>query len=79
MQQRYLTFALFEGDGMLGGSLDGVDREALYKAVRAGLIERGRSRPRKSQFRFTETFPHKRSRPLLPAIYQAIYRTRAQW
>jgi hypothetical protein len=37
MQQRYLSFALFNGGGMLSRSLEGVDREALYEAVRAGL------------------------------------------
>ena len=37
MQQRYLSFALFDSGGMLSRSLDGVDREALYEAVRAGL------------------------------------------
>ncbi len=41
-------------DGMLRGSLDGVDREALYKAVRAGLKnEDGRARGQ-SQFRLPE-------------------------
>jgi hypothetical protein len=45
MQQRYLSFALFDRDGMLGRSLDGVDREALYNAVRAGLKNQdGRAR-----------------------------------
>ncbi|RLT13186.1 MAG: acetylesterase, partial [Planctomycetota bacterium] len=45
MQQRYLSFALFERDGMLGRSLEGVDREALNKAVRAGLKNQdGRAR-----------------------------------
>jgi hypothetical protein len=45
MQQRYLTFALFDRDGMLSRSLDGVDREALYTAVRAGLKNQdGRAR-----------------------------------
>lgn len=37
MQQRYLSFALFDSGGMLSRSLEGVDREALYQAVRAGL------------------------------------------
>ena len=36
MQQRYLSFALFDGGGMLSRSIEGVDREALYEAVRAG-------------------------------------------
>ena len=38
MQQRYLMFALFDQrSGLLRRSLDGVDREALYEVVRAGL------------------------------------------
>lgn len=37
MQQRYLSFALFERNGMLSRSLEGVDRSTLYVAVRAGL------------------------------------------
>jgi hypothetical protein len=38
MQQRYLCFALFQSrTGMLRRSLAGVDRAALYAAVRAGL------------------------------------------
>jgi hypothetical protein len=45
MQQHYLSFALFEHDGMLGRSLEGVDRPSLFKAVRAGLKnEDGRAR-----------------------------------
>jgi len=42
MQQRYLCFVLFDrGNGMLKRSLDGVDKEALYKGVRAGLQNEG--------------------------------------
>ena len=46
MQQRYLSYALFDhGGGMLSRSLDGADREALYKAVSAGLKNQdGRAR-----------------------------------
>ena len=71
MQQRYLSFALFDGGGMLSRSLDGVDREALYAAVRAGLKNQdGRARGAiGSVYRnlFTEEI-----KPLLPAIYQAV-------
>jgi hypothetical protein len=71
MQQRYLSFALFDGDGMLRGSLDGVDREALYKAVRAGLKnEDGRARGSLSSV--YENLSARDIDPLLPAIYQAI-------
>ena len=71
MQQRYLSFALFDGSGMLNRSLDGVDREALYKAVKAGLKNQdGRARGAiGSVYRnlYTEEIT-----PLLPAIYQAV-------
>lgn len=71
MQQRYLTFALFDGDGMLRKSLDGVDREALYKAVRAGLKnEDGRARSSLSSV--YRNLSAEDIKPLLPAIYRAI-------
>jgi len=71
MQQRYLAFALFNRDGMLGRSLEGIDREALYKAVRAGLKnEDGRARGSiGSVYRHLSL---DEIRPLLPAIYAAI-------
>ncbi|ADG68966.1 protein of unknown function DUF303 acetylesterase putative [Planctopirus limnophila DSM 3776] len=71
MQQRYLSFALFDDDGMLGRSLDGVDRPALYKAVRAGLKnEDGRARGSiGSVYRHLSL---EEIKPLLPAIYEAI-------
>ena len=71
MQQRYLSFALFDDGGMLRRSLDGVDREALYKAVRAGLKNQdGRARGAiGSVYRNLSTEDIK---PLLPAIYQAV-------
>ncbi len=71
MQQRYLSFALFDGSGMLNRSLDGVDREALYKAVRAGLRNQdGRARGAiGSVYRNLDT---EEIKPLLPAIYQAV-------
>ncbi|MDP1562871.1 MAG: DUF6288 domain-containing protein [Pirellulaceae bacterium] len=71
MQQRYLTFALFEGNGMLGGSLDGVDREALYNAVRAGLKNQD-GRARGSLSSVYRNLSADEIKPLLPAIYQAI-------
>jgi len=76
MQQRYLSFALFDtngehGDGMLSRSLEGVDRAALYKAVRAGLHNQdGRARGALgSVYRNLST---SEIDPLLPAIYQAV-------
>ncbi|MCB1235173.1 MAG: HEAT repeat domain-containing protein, partial [Verrucomicrobiae bacterium] len=72
MQQRYLCFALFDRrDGLLKRSLEGVDREALFAAVRAGLRnEDGRARgvigSVYQQLSFEEI------EPLLPAIRQAV-------
>jgi len=71
MQQRYLTFALFDDDGMLRESLRGVDREALYKAVRVGLRnEDGRARSSLSSV--YRKLSAEEIKPLLPAIYRAI-------
>jgi hypothetical protein len=71
MQQRYLTLALFSGDGMLGGDLVGVDRESLYKAVRAGLKNQD-GRARGSLSSVYRNLSAQDIKPLLPAIYQAI-------
>jgi hypothetical protein len=71
MQQRYLSFALFDDGGMLGKSLDGVDREALYKAVRAGLKNQD-GRARGSIGSVYQNLSTQDITPLLPSIYQAI-------
>jgi HEAT repeat protein len=71
MQQRYLSFALFDSSGMLSRSLDGVDREALYKAVRAGLRNQD-GRARGSIGSVYRNLSTEDIQPLLPAIYQAI-------
>ena len=71
MQQRYLSFALFDDGGMLSRSLDGVDREALYKAVRAGLKNQD-GRARGSIGSVYRNLSFEEIKPLLPAIYQAI-------
>ncbi len=72
MQQRYLSFALFDRpDGMLSRSLEGVDREALYTAVRAGLKNQdGRARGAIGSVYRNLSFEE--IKPLLPAIYQAV-------
>jgi Family of unknown function (DUF6288)/HEAT repeats len=71
MQQRYLSFALFERGGLLGRSLEGVDRPALYKAVRAGLKnEDGRARG--SIGSIYRHLSLDEITPLLPAIHEAI-------
>ncbi len=76
MQQRYLSFALFErggehGSGILSRSLDGVDRELLCQAVCAGLKnEDGRARGTiGSVYR---NLSAEEIKPLLPAILQAV-------
>jgi hypothetical protein len=71
MQQRYLTFALFDRDGMLSRSLDGVDRPALYKAVQAGLKNQD-GRARGSIGSVYRQLSFEEIQPLLPAIYEAI-------
>jgi hypothetical protein len=71
MQQRYLSFALFDNGGMLSRSLEGVDREALYQAVRAGLNNQD-GRARGSIGSVYRNLSAEEIKPLLPAIYQAI-------
>jgi hypothetical protein len=71
MQQRYLAFALFGEGGMLSRSLEGVDREALYQAVRAGLKNQD-GRARGSIGSVYRNLSAEDIKPLLPAIYQAI-------
>jgi hypothetical protein len=71
MQQRYLSFALFDRDGLLSRSLDGVDRPALYKAVQAGLKNQD-GRARGSIGSVYRQLSLNEIKPLLPAIYEAI-------
>jgi len=72
MEQRYLCFALFNRrDGLLGRSLEGVDRALLVEAVRAGLRnEDGRARG--SLGSVYENLSYDEIKPLLPAIHEAI-------
>ncbi len=72
MQQRYLTFALFnKRGGLIGRSLDGVDRDLLYKAVAAGLRnEDGRARG--SFVSVYDNLTHEEIKPLLPSILRAV-------
>ena len=66
MEQRYLCFALFnQRGGMLGRSLEGVDRELLYAAVRAGLRTKTAA-PEAASDRFTRTSPTKKSSRCCP-------------
>ena len=72
MEQRYLCFVLFDRrEGMLRRSLEGVDRQALYAAIRVGLQnEDGRARSAVASV--YEQLSFEMLEPLLPAIYQAI-------
>jgi hypothetical protein len=72
MEQRYLCFALFaRRGGLISRSLEGVDRELLLEAVRAGLRnEDGRARGCLGTVYENLTFEE--IKPLLPAIHQAI-------
>jgi len=72
MLQRYLCFALFNNrSGLLRSSLQEVDREALYEAVRAGLQnEDGRARGTLAAVYRNLTFEE--IEPLLPAIHRAV-------
>ena len=71
MQQRYLAFALFDRQGLLNKSLDGVDRSALYEAVKVGLGNQD-GRARGSLSSVYRNLTSTEIAPLLPAIYQAV-------
>lgn len=72
MEQRYLVKILFSNrGGLLGNSLEGVDRELLYQVVRAGLKNedghaRGALSPVFKNLSFEEL------QPLMPVIHRAI-------
>jgi hypothetical protein len=72
MEQRFMCFALFDRrGGLLGQSLDGVDRGQLMKAVRAGLVnEDGRARGSIGSVYANLSFDE--LKPLMPAIRDAI-------
>ncbi|MES2981522.1 MAG: DUF6288 domain-containing protein [Verrucomicrobiota bacterium] len=68
MEQRFISSSVFSH--MLRNSLDGVDREKLFTAVRAGLKnEDGRARG--SIASVYKKLSTEEIQPLLPAIYQA--------
>jgi hypothetical protein len=70
MEQRYLSFAVF-GKMLKRSSLDVVDRDLLFKAVRAGLKnEDGRARG--SYASIYDKLSYKELEPLMPDIYRAI-------
>jgi len=71
MLQRYLSFALFGRGGFLENSLEEVDREALFRAVREGLKNEN-GRPRGAYASIYLKLPYSKIRPLLPSIIQAV-------
>jgi hypothetical protein len=72
MEQRYLCFALFNRrGGLIGQSLEGVDRDLLVKAVRAGLLNQD-GRARGSFGSVYQNLSYEEIMPLLPAVHQAI-------
>lgn len=72
MEQRYLANALFaKRGGLLGRTVEGIDRDALMKAVRIGLKNQdGRARGALASVYQTLSFDE--IQPLLPAIRDAI-------
>lgn len=69
MEQRFISSIVF--GQMLKKSLDGVDREQLFAAVRAGLKnEDGRARG--SIAGIYQKLSYEEIEPLIPAIYQAV-------
>ncbi|MFG0287454.1 MAG: DUF6288 domain-containing protein [Rhodopirellula sp. JB044] len=71
MEQRFLCFSLFNRrGGLIGESIDGVDRELLLRAVRVGLQnEDGRARG--SVGSVYDHLTYDEIKPILPAIHQA--------
>lgn len=72
MEQRYLVKILFNTrNGLLGRSLDGVDRELLYEVVRSGLQnEDGHARGAFSSVYANLSFEE--LKPVMPSIHRAI-------
>ncbi len=71
MQQRYLSWALFGRNGLVQGSMKDVDRDLLFKAVRAGLKNED-GRARQSYTEVYKQFNFEELKPLLPAIHEAV-------
>lgn len=72
MEQRYLCFSLFNNrGGLISRSLQGVDPELLYEAVRKGLANQdGRARGAiASIYRYLS---YEEIKPILPAIRRAV-------
>ncbi|MFU8847607.1 MAG: DUF6288 domain-containing protein [Opitutales bacterium] len=71
MEQRYLSFALFNKGGLLADSLEGVDRDLLKAAVQAGL----RNQDGRARLAYTSVFnnlPSEELKSLLPEVHDAV-------
>lgn len=72
MQTRYLCFALFDRrNGLLSGSLEGIDRTRLFEAVRAGLGNQD-GRARGVITSVYRNLSYQEIEPLLPEIHRAV-------
>jgi hypothetical protein len=72
MEQRYLANSLFaQRGGLLGKSVEGIDREALMEAIRVGLKNQD-GRARGAIASAYQTLSFEEIKPLLPAIRDAI-------
>jgi len=72
MEQRYLAQSLFaRRGGLLSRSVEGIDRDALMKAIRVGLKNQD-GRARGALASVYQTLSFEEIRPLLPAIRDAI-------
>lgn len=72
MEQRYLSVVLFNRrGGLLGRSIEGVDRELLIESVRAGLTNQD-GHARGAFASVYDKLTLEEIRPLLPSIHQAV-------
>lgn len=70
--QRYLAFALFDQrNGLIGKSIESVDRDLLRKAAEA-VLQNQDGRARASLNTLYNQLSEEEIRPLLPAIYEAV-------
>ena len=75
MEQRYLCFALFDRrGGLIARSIEGVDRDLLFQAVRVALQNQD-GKARGSVGTVFDRLSFEEIRPLLPAIHQAVIKT----
>lgn len=71
MEQRYLTFALFNNGGLLAKSLAGVDRPLLKAAVHAGLRNQD-GRARQAYLSVYKNLPPEEFKAMLSEVHYAV-------